>query len=191
MTHEELQSILAVHLAWLRSEPGGSGANLSGADLSGANLYGADLYGANLSGADLSRANLSGANLSGADLSRANLYGANLSRANLYGANLSGAKVNELELAGVGLRAWLQIGPIGSRGDHLTLWLTTDGPRLQTGCFFGTVAEFSAALEEEHPEDEHGQEYTAALELCSAHARLWAPRTIQPAERADEKGGGE
>ena len=72
MDGKVLKDILSKHLAWLRGEPEGKRADLSGA---------------NLSGADLSGANLSGANLSGA-----NLYGANLSGANLSGANLSGAK---------------------------------------------------------------------------------------------------
>ena len=59
-----IKEVLEKHLKWIKDEPGGeradlSGADLSGADLSGANLYGADLSGANLSGANLSRANLS------------------------------------------------------------------------------------------------------------------------------------
>jgi hypothetical protein len=95
-TTEELQSILELHLKWLRNKEGGIraslfGANLSGADLRGANLSGADLRGANLSGADLRGADLSGANLSRADLSDANLFGADLSGADLIGADLSGA----------------------------------------------------------------------------------------------------
>lgn len=53
--------ILDKHAAWLRGEPEGvkadlTGANLPGADLSKANLSGANLFGANLSGADLSKA---------------------------------------------------------------------------------------------------------------------------------------
>ena len=66
MNKEELKSKLDKHLAWLRDEPGGERADLSGANLSGANLTRANLSGANLSGADLYRANLTGANLSGA-----------------------------------------------------------------------------------------------------------------------------
>ncbi len=68
MTKEELKKKLELHVKWLRNEPDGVRA-----DLSGANLSGADLSRANLSGANLSRANLSGANLSGADLSWADL----------------------------------------------------------------------------------------------------------------------
>ena len=82
--------ILDKHAAWLRGEPEGVKA-----DLTGANLTGADLTGANLSGANLSKANRSGANLSGANLSGANLSKANLSKANLSGANLSGADLSK------------------------------------------------------------------------------------------------
>ena len=64
MTPAELKTIIELHGKWLRSEEGGSGANLSGADLSGAYLSGADLSRADLSGANLSRAYLSGACLS-------------------------------------------------------------------------------------------------------------------------------
>ena len=111
--------ILDKHAAWLRGEPEGvkadlTGANLTGADLTGANLSGANLSkanlsGANLSGANLSKANLSGANLTGAhlskadlskaDLSEANLSWAKLLRTNLSGANLSGANLSEANLS--------------------------------------------------------------------------------------------
>ena len=98
MDANKLKNILDAHLAWLRGDPGGKKANLSGANLSGANLSGANLSGASLYGADLS-----GANLYGANLSRASLYGANLSRASLYGANLSGADLSGANLYGANL----------------------------------------------------------------------------------------
>ena len=79
----DLKTVLDLHAKWLRSEVGGTRADLSGADLSGANLYGANLSRADLSGADLSGANLSGANLSRADLSGADLSGANLKECKL------------------------------------------------------------------------------------------------------------
>ena len=69
MDADKLKQIVASHGSWIRGEPTGSRADLSGADLSRANLYRADLVRANLSGADLVRANLSGADLSGAYLS--------------------------------------------------------------------------------------------------------------------------
>jgi hypothetical protein len=100
---EKLKEIIESHGKWLRDEPGGSRANLSGANLSGANLSGANLSGANLSGANLSGAYLSDANLSDAYLSDANLSGANLSGANLSGANLSGANLSDAYLSGANL----------------------------------------------------------------------------------------
>ena len=51
-----IKDILDKHAAWLRGEPEGVKA-----DLTGANLTGADLSEANLFGANLSKANLSGA----------------------------------------------------------------------------------------------------------------------------------
>lgn len=81
-----IKDILDKHAAWLRGEPEGVKADLTGADLTGADLSKANLSKANLSGAHLSWANLSEAHLSWADLS-----GANLSAANLSGAHLSKA----------------------------------------------------------------------------------------------------
>jgi len=92
-TVEELAEILRKHVAWLRGEPEGvrailSGTNLSNADLSEANLSEAELNEADLSGADLSLADLSGAYLSRANLRGADLRGANLSGADTRGADL-------------------------------------------------------------------------------------------------------
>ena len=72
-TQVELKEILDKHSKWLRNEPGGERANLSGADLTRAYLSGADLTRAYLTRADLTRADLTRANLSGADLSGADL----------------------------------------------------------------------------------------------------------------------
>ena len=100
--------ILDKHAAWLRGEPEGvkadlTGANLTGADLSKADLSGANLYEANLSWAKLLRTNLSKANLSKANLFEANLSKANLSKANLSGVNLFGANLFEANLSGANL----------------------------------------------------------------------------------------
>jgi hypothetical protein len=80
-TPEELTEILRLHALWLKYDPTGVRADLSGADLSGANLRNADL-----SGADLSGANLRGADLRGANLRNANLSGANLRYARMEGS---------------------------------------------------------------------------------------------------------
>jgi DNA polymerase III epsilon subunit len=166
-------------------------ANLSGANLKYANLSGADLSHANLAGANLSHADLAGAILKYTELSGANLYETNLAdtdlsgvrlrHANLENANLDGAHVDGHKL--IGERPIFTAGPIGSRDDHLTAWLTDDGLMLQTGCFFGTRAEFEVGLIETHGIDgtgnEHAREYRAALELIKVHAETWTPRQEQ------------
>jgi uncharacterized protein YjbI with pentapeptide repeats len=150
------------------------GADLSGADLSWADLSGASLSGASLRGASLSWASLSWADLSWADLSGASLSGASLRGADLSGASLSGAKIRH-NLALVGARPLLTIGPIGSESRTVFAWLTNAGLRIQAGCFFGSRDEFTACLAETHGGNEHAQEYTAALVLIDMHAKLWTP----------------
>ena len=160
----------------------------SGANLADANLADADLAGANLAGADLARANLAGADLADADLAdadlaRANLAGADLADANLARANLAGADLADADLAdaagrkliAVGRRPILTLGPLGSRAAPLTAFLTDAGVYVRTGCFWGTLDAFRAASAKTHGTNEHAQEYTAAIALIEAHARLWTP----------------
>ena len=174
MTPIEIRSALEAHaaacreaLVAMRPRPG-MPQNLIDANLIDANLIDADLSDADLRGAYLSDADLRGADLRDANLSDADLRGAYLS-----GANLSGAKVCRLTLAGA--RPFMAIGPIGSESRTVFAWLTESGLRIQAGCFFGTRDEFTARLAKTHGDNEHAQEYTAALVLIDAHARLWAP----------------
>ena len=118
--------------------------------------------------AALETATKDGANLGGAYLRGANLGGAYLGGAYLDGANLRGKKL-------IGDRPTVTLGPIGSRCDYFTAYLTDKGIYLRAGCFFGTVAEFIDKLEREHGTNEHGREYRAALALIECHARLWTP----------------
>ena len=147
------------------------GANLYGADLRGANLGGADLYGADLRGANLRGANLYGADLRGANLGGADLGGANLGGANLRGANLGGKKL-------AGKRPFIQVGPIGSRQDYLLAFVTDSGVMIRAGCFFDTRDQFETAVRSEHGDNEHAQEYLAALVLIDAHARLFQAEVV-------------
>ena len=152
------------------------GANLGGANLGGANLGGADLYGASLGGASLAGASLRGASLGGANLGGANLGGAYLAGASLRGASLGGANL-------IGERPVFTVGPIGSRCDYFTSYITDKGIYLRAGCFFGSVAEFTEKLRSQHGENSHAQEYTAALELIQSHARLWTPDNSEGGNR--------
>ena len=167
LTKKEIE-ILQRHAKWLQNEEGGEKANLRGANLRGANLWGADLrganlWGANLRGADLWGANLRGANLWDADLRVANLRGANLRDADLRGANLRGA-------AG----KILSFGPIGSRQGITYVTKTERTIHVRCGCFYGTLEEFAAKVEEEHGDSQHGKSYKAAIEFIKAHdAACW------------------
>ncbi len=159
-------------------------ANLSSANLSSANLSSANLRSADLSSADLSFADLRFADLRFADLSSANLRSADLRFADLRFADLRSADLDEKKL--IGYRPFFSIGPIGSRSDYVHAWITDAGVMIRAGCFFDTRAQFELALDAEHGDNEHGQEYRAALVLIDAHAKLWTPATETPAISAKE-----
>ena len=164
-----------------------SGADLGGADLSGANLgsaylHGANLRGANLYGADLRSADLRSADLGGAYLDGANLRGANLRGAYLRSAYLDGANGKNLTL--VGARPVFLLGPIGSRCDYLTAYLTDAGVHVRAGCFFDTLEAFRAAVVAEHADNNHGREYMAAIAMIEAHAAIWSSAAVAVKEVA-------
>ena len=114
ITKKELVSILNKHKMWLRNDPKGERADLTGADLTEADLRGTDLRGADLRGAYLTVADLIGADLTGADLTGADLRGADLrevdfreayiTEADLTGADLTGADLTGADLTGAILR---------------------------------------------------------------------------------------
>jgi hypothetical protein len=156
-------------------------ADLRSADLSSANLRYADLSSANLSYADLRYADLRYANLSYADLSYANLSYADLRYADLSYADLSYADLRSANLSGkklIGNRPFFTIGPIGSRCDYMQAWITDSGVMIRAGCFFGTREKFEIALSAKHGDNEHGQEYRAALVLIDKHTELWTPKVV-------------
>ena len=90
--------------------------------------------------------------------------------ANLVGAYLVDG--NKL----IGDRPVFVIGPIGSRCDYLTAYLTEKGVRIRAGCFSGDVNTFQAKLEAEHGTNDHAAEYRAALALIEKHAEIWTPK---------------
>ena len=52
-------------------------------------------------------------------------------------------------------RDWLHVGPAKSSGRYVTAYRDTElGVRVQTGCFTGTVEEFSRAIEETHRDNQ-------------------------------------
>ena len=192
LTKKEIE-VLQRHAKWLKNEEGGEKANLRGAelwdaDLRDADLRGADLRDANLRGADLRDADLRGADLRGAELWDANLRGADLRDADLWDANLRGANLRDADLRGADLRdanlwdadLWgaagkiLSFGPIGSRQGITYVTKTERTIHVRCGCFYGTLEEFAAKVEEEHGDSQHGKSYKAAIEFIKAHdAACW------------------
>jgi hypothetical protein len=101
------------------------------------------------------------ADLRGANLREADLCGANLREANLCGADLRGANLGEA--TGI-----LAIGPGGSRGDMLYAVDHGDKVMIKTGCFWGILAEFAAAVERTHSDNQHGRYYRAVVRMIEA-----------------------
>ena len=162
----DLQKILSDHAAWLTDPTTGAradlyGANLYGANLRGANLRGASLYGADLCDANLRDANLYVANLRDADLRDADLCGANLRDANLRGTNLCGANLRGANLCGANLRGAnlcyakniISFGPVGLARRIGYAVMHTGGPRIQLGCFWGTLDKARVAIREKYDEN--------------------------------------
>jgi uncharacterized protein YjbI with pentapeptide repeats len=163
------------------------GADLSGAYMQNAILRNADVSDAQMSGALLRRADLSKASFCGTDLSGADLIFADLRHSDLSGADLCHAYWTEADLRYadlrdarltddltlVGERPYMLIGPIGSRGDYMESYATSQGTWIRTGCFFGSRDEFAARVEETHGDTRHGREYRAALALIDLHTLIW------------------
>ena len=148
------------------------GANLRGANLRGANLRGAYLEDADLEGANLRGANLRGANLRGAyledayledaDLEGANLRGAYLGGAYLGGAYLGGAYLEGAHIYDSGLYQFVGFGSVGRCVTYDSV-----NKKIIAGCFYGTLEQFSEAVEETHAYNKLGLQYQAIIDLIN------------------------
>lgn len=70
-------------------------------------------------------------------------------------------------VSGAGFALW--IGGIGSRNGTTTFFACEDKTiKAVCGCFFGTIDEFSAAVEKTHGDNEHGRVYRLAIEMAKA-----------------------
>ena len=142
-------------------------------------MRGANLEGVNLRGAYLDRAYLDGANLDGVELDR----GPKWKWPTCAGQNCAGqnwtAKISRNA-------PHHDDGPGWIARRLLLAYLTDAGVYLQTGCFFGSSKILLKSASKTHGDNEHTQEYAAALELVACHARLWAPdaKETQPVEEA-------
>ena len=64
---------------------------------------------------------------------------------------------------------YLVMGPIGSRNDFTTFFRTKKKKiKVACGCFFGTIDEFLAKVEQTHGDSKHAKVYRAAVEVALA-----------------------
>ena len=64
---------------------------------------------------------------------------------------------------------YLVIGPIGSRNAFTTFFRTKErNIKVVCGCFFGTIDEFLAKVEQTHGDSKHAKVYRAAVEVALA-----------------------
>jgi len=113
------------------------------------------------------RADLRGANLTGADLRGADLYRANLTGANLSGAHLSGAHLHWAGLTGA--TGIASTGPVGRAGRMIYAVAHADGPRIQAGCWWGSVEDTIARIEVDYADDPAARDrYVAAVRAVAA-----------------------
>ena len=88
------------------------------------------------------------------------------------------ADLRDADLRGADLRGAagkiLSFGPIGSRQGITYVTKTERTIHVRCGCFYGTLEEFAAKVEEEHGDSQHGKSYKAAIEFIKAHdAACW------------------
>lgn len=120
---------------------------------------------------DLSETDLSGASFADADLILVNFTGANLSNCafantNLRGCKFHGAILDNADMSGCNIRGAagiLAIGPVGSRGDMLYAVIHPDCLMVKTGCFWGTLDEFKAEVDEKYEGDPSHEQYNRAV----------------------------
>lgn len=148
----------------------------------------ADLADLDFQALDLSFANFTEANLKNADLHRADVYAADFTDADLRGAWLPPDALGNptfLKAATEGTRFYaggglivlkgpypvLQVDPLGSAYRSLIAFYAEQGIYVSTGCFFGTLKAFKAAVKETHGKSPIGDEYRAVIRLIEAHGR--------------------
>jgi hypothetical protein len=102
-----------------------------------------------------------------ADLTGAYLYGADLTGADLSGAVLSGADLSGAVLCHA--RGIASIGPIGRHGRSVYAVAHDDGPRIQAGCWWGSVDDTIVRIEDDYADDHAARDrYVSAVRLAAA-----------------------
>lgn len=142
-------------------------ASFFGAQAKNARFCRANLHNANFARAEAIMANFSGADLHGMSLRHTNAKMAVFDGANLFRTEFTRADIAEADF---GAATVIQLGPLGSRREYMTVTRHRDGTvAAQTGCFWGNLEELEAsALERHGSESQYLQEYQAAITYCRA-----------------------
>jgi len=134
------------------------GANLSRMKLSGARFAGSNLGRVSFKRSDLSYANFSRCDLTRAKFDHADLTGASFGDATLRYASFDGANLADTWWIGAriskanfnGIKNAIAFPNVGSRRATLLVVKHDTGLCFKTGCFWGNIDEFYAAVLETH-----------------------------------------
>jgi hypothetical protein len=162
------------------------GAELVRCRMQGSVVDASEFGEATLVNCQLTKAVITDTSFRGADMFLCRLDDARIRTSNFRGAKLHYDGLRYAELGHVELgdatlhddedpygRVWtfangasiLRIGPIGSRGDKLLAFATTDGIVVRTGCFIGTIDDFARAVKKTHGDGFHARQYAAAIAM--------------------------
>lgn len=154
------------------------------------NLVGASFINEKLDNVDFSEVDLTdvsfiNCSLIRADFSKALLIDVSFEGSTLGGAYFHGAAMSDTMFKGAkfgrltvtGNRPFIQIGPIGSRGDRLLCFNMNKGIYVSTGCFFGSLKEFEAAVRKRDFHPNHCDDYLETIDYVRNHFNRWnAPK---------------
>ena len=68
---------------------------------------------------------------------------------------------------------YLQVGPVGSRGDTTLFIRHAEGIRVRCGCFAGEISEFEARISEVYRDDKYGKQYMATIAYVKTYWEEW------------------
>ena len=85
----------------------------------------------------------------------------------IWGGTVSAIWGNKCGPKIFGHSASMVIGPIGSRGDKLSVYSIHDGIFITTGCFQGSLKQFSDAVRKTHGDNIHGIAYKAVINMLN------------------------
>ena len=112
------------------------------------------------------------ADLSEKDFSGIEIKDGRFDNSSFYNSRFDNSRFDKKKITG--RRPFFFISPLGSDARMLMAVSTEKGIYIRTGCFSGSLDDFTAAVKKKHAANEHGREYVAAITLIELHFKLWA-----------------